>query len=383
MNLVRPTIRTTPRRGFTITEMLVTVGVIVILASILVISLSSATRTAQRAKTVQLMNSIKTAISRFKVDQGYIPPVLGVAGTDVDSPGHGRDLAGLPGASNVGGTATNDDYYELQSHYSLTSLPEYLLGYGDRRYDGYGFVSSPTELLPPLTSVSEPGTPGYQPGYNEYPGLGFRSPGLDGYWNATLNPRLASSSSNPSLSGVPFPDRNPDNLGLTSFTGGNSTGMPGKVYGPYLDVSDPTVLGEAVGLGVEDGAVGRLQTWDRILLPGDGNYSASDATPKVFLDYWGNPIRYYARPPRDLRTPREFDPRFTLSDVIALRPQSFPIGSSNESAFADGNGDDSTSRSLISAEYALFTPGADGRNDDEKRVDDDDYNSDNLVEIGP
>ena len=79
MNSVRPTTRATSRPGFTITEMLVTVGVIVILASILVISLSSATRSAQRAKTVQLMNSIKTAISRFKVDQGYLPPMLGVA----------------------------------------------------------------------------------------------------------------------------------------------------------------------------------------------------------------------------------------------------------------------------------------------------------------
>ena len=159
--------------------------------------------------------------------------------------------------------------------------------------------------------------------------------------------------------------------------------MPGKVYGPYLDVSDPTVLGEAVALEVEDGDVGRVQTWERILLPGDGNYSQTEATPKVFLDYWGNPIRYYARPPRDLRTPREFDSRFTLADVISLRPQSFPVGTSNESAWADANGDTSTSRSLISAEYALFTPGADGKNDDARRVDENDYNSDNLVEIGP
>ena len=383
MNSVRPTARFTPRPGFTITEMLVTVGVIVILASILVISLSSATRSAQRAKTVQLMNSIKTAIARFKVDQGYLPPVLGVAGTGADAAGHGRDLAGLPGAANVGGQATGEDFYELQGHYSLTSLPEYLLGYGDRRYDGFGFVSTPTQLLPPLTASNEPGTSGYQPGYNEYPGLGFRSPGLDGYWNATLNPRLAPSGSNPNLAGVPFPDRNPDNLGLASYSGGNSTPMSGKVYGPYLDVSDPTVLGEAVALEVEDGDVGRVQTWERILLPGDGNYSQTEATPKVFLDYWGNPIRYYARPPRDLRTPREFDSRFTLADVISLRPQSFPVGTSNESAWADANGDTSTSRSLISAEYALFTPGADGKNDDARRVDENDYNSDNLVEIGP
>ena len=383
MNSVRSTTRRTPRRGFTITEMLVTVGVIVILASILVISLSAASRSAQRAKTIQLMNSIKTAIARFKVDQGYLPPVLANGGTGTDLAGHGRDLVGLPGAENVGGTATNADYFELQGHYSLTSLPEYLLGYGDRRYDGYGFVATSNQLLPPLTAANDPGSSSYQPGYNEYPGLGFRSPGLDGYWNATLNPRLAPSGTDPNVNGVVFADRNPDNLGAASFTGGNSTAMPGRVYGPYLDVSDPTVLGEVVDLGSEEGENGRLQTWDRILLPGDGNYSQTESTPKVFLDYWGHPIRFYARPPRDLRTPREFDPRFTLADVVTLRPQSFPVGSANESAWADANGDTSTSRALISAEYALFTPGADGKNDDARRVDEDDYNSDNLVEIGP
>ncbi|MEC7352885.1 MAG: hypothetical protein VYD99_07135, partial [Planctomycetota bacterium] len=166
-------------------------------------------------------------------------------------------------------------------------------------------------------------------------------------------------------------------------SGGNSTAMPGKVYGPYLDVSDPTVLGEAVALQVEDGEVGQVQTWERILLPGDGNYSQTEATPKVFLDYWGNPIRFYARPPRDLRAPGVLDDRYTLADVVALRPQSFAVGSTSESAWADANGDTSTSRALLAAEYALFTPGADGRNDDERRIDVEGYNLDNLVEVGP
>jgi prepilin-type N-terminal cleavage/methylation domain-containing protein len=383
MRSVRSTNRFVIRRGFTITEMLVTVGVIVILASILVVALSSATRSAQRAKTVQLMNSIKTAIARFKVDQGYLPPVLGYQNTSPGEVGHGRDLLPLPVGASSGGDLEGDDYKQMQAHYSLTSLPEYLLGYGDRRFDGYGYVATPAQPIPPLTAVYDPGSPGYQPGYNEYPGLGFRSPGLDGFWNGTLNPRLAASGGNPNLNGVGFPDRNPDNIGVTSFSGNNQTNMPGRVYGPYLDVSDPTVLGEVSGLDYDDtGTIALRQTWDRILLPGDGVYGQSGA-PKVFLDYWGNPIRFYARPPADLRNPGELDSRYSLSDVIALRPRSFPVGSTNESAWADGNADTSTSRSLISAEYALFTPGADGKNDDEKRVDDDDYNSDNLVEIGP
>ena len=84
-----------------------------------------------------------------------------------------------------------------------------------------------------------------------------------------------------------------------------------------------------------------------------------------------------------LRNPEQLDTRYSLADVIALRPQSFPVGSANESGWADANADTSTSRSLISAEYALFTPGPDGKNDDERRVDPDDYNTDNLVELGP
>ena len=64
-----------------------------------------------------------------------------------------------------------------------------------------------------------------------------------------------------------------------------------------------------------------------------------------------------------------------------VRPQ--PLGSTSESAWADANGDASTSRALLAAEYALFTPGADGRNDDERRIDEESYNLDNLVEVGP
>ena len=329
------------------------------------------------------MNSIKTAIARFKTDQGYLPPVLGPGDTPANSIGHGRDLLAPPFGSSNSGALQNDDYRELQGYFSLTSLPEYLLGYGDRRFDGYGFVATDSQPIPPLTTSNDPGSPGYQQGYKEYPSLGFRSPGLDGFWNATLNPRFASGGNDPNLRGVGFPDRNPDDLGVASFTGGNLTSMPGRVYGPYLDVSDPSVLGEVRELSIVDqGGNGVQQVWERVLLPGDGDYGQG-VPPKVFLDYWGNPIRFYARPPRDLRSPGVLDDRYTLADVVALRPQSFAEGSTNESAWADANGDTSTSRSLISAEYALFTPGADGRSDDERRIDPEDYNIDNLMEVGP
>ena len=123
-----------PRRGFTITEMLVTVGVIVVLAGILITSLSSASRTAQKAKTDYLMQSIKSGIERFRADHGYIPPVLGNNGTAANSPGFGRDLLELPPEVDGAGSNFNDAATEYNGWYSYTSLPEYLLGYGDRRF---------------------------------------------------------------------------------------------------------------------------------------------------------------------------------------------------------------------------------------------------------
>ena len=116
-------------RAFTITEMLVTVGVIVILAGILITTLSKAARTAQQGRTIQLMNAINDAISRFETDHGYLPPVLGPQSTAAGGIGHGRDLLALP-----------NGFQQQQAYYSLTSLPEFLLGYDDRRMDGYGYV---------------------------------------------------------------------------------------------------------------------------------------------------------------------------------------------------------------------------------------------------
>ena len=48
---------------------------------------------------------------------------------------------------------------------SVTALPDYLIGYGAERDDGYG-----------------------QPGNPAVPALGIRHPGLDGVWQATIPP---------------------------------------------------------------------------------------------------------------------------------------------------------------------------------------------------
>ncbi|MFB3139056.1 MAG: type II secretion system protein, partial [Phycisphaerales bacterium] len=61
-------------RGFTIVELLIVIAVIIVLLSIVIVAVNAATRTAQSASTLTLMNSMKQALVRFKADIGYYPP---------------------------------------------------------------------------------------------------------------------------------------------------------------------------------------------------------------------------------------------------------------------------------------------------------------------
>ena len=244
--------------------------------------------------------------------------------------------------------------------------------------DGFGYVPQGGNPSPPITLAPSD----MNPGQREHPALGFRSPGPDGFWNATLNPRFGGGGN--VNNGVSFASRNPGNLGNISYTGNNDHTLQGKVYGPYLDLKDDTVIGEVEGMAFSDNSGGTAdsQTWDRVLLPGDAGYGTNN-NPKVFLDYWGNPLRYYRRPPVDVRDPRMFDENFSLAEVIALRPSTFEPGADVNSRYNDANGDSSASRALIASRYALFSPGADGKSADDVRIDDEnDYNSDNIVETG-
>jgi hypothetical protein len=164
----------------------------------------------------------------------------------------------------------------------------------------------------------------------------------------------------------------------------------GKVYGPYLELRD-----EQAVAGVDwDPATQELV----VLFPGDSNYDPYG--PKVLLDYWGKPIRYYRRlyAPGDLRSPyRRMNrtppmlPEATLGDVFLLRPYEVDPGGAIDSIYADDDGDTTITASLNSAEFALFSSGADRAFDPTTRYDaldnnDDgvDYsNEDNIVELGP
>lgn len=320
------------RGGFTIVELLIVTAMIILLLSILVVAVNRAGRTAQITNTRALMNSISQSLERFKEDVGYYPPVLDEI----------RDLD-YPFAQDI------SDYEDhVQDWYSVTSLAEYLLGYGHHDQDGYGFV-------PPLQ-----GGPLYD---DESPPLGLRHSGFDGVWGATVN-GAADGSLDARMSGT------------------NPNIDTGKVFGPHLQLKDERLLAS-------------IDTNDDIWFPGEGNYNDTD--PKVITDYWGRPIRYYRTvyKPGAIKYPFRapglggFTP--TLADVFVLRPWEVTSGAESDSPIADLLDDVTASFELKTAAFAMFSPGPDRSQDETTRFDANDgdgdqisgENEDNIVEVGP
>ena len=355
-------------------ELLVVIGVVVTLMGILVVAVGSAAKTAQKANTRALMNSMKVALHQFRNDIGYLPPVLGHPNPDLSLPPNNSDLRKLFDPRDVlpelpNGNANGAYANDIQTWFSWTSLPEYLIGYGNHDQDGYGIVG---------TGIWD----------EELPPIGLRDPGPDGVWEATIY----GDGDGSLLSRMSRPNPNPSAL---------SNIDRGKVYGPYLELKDDHLLASTDG--TTDSA-GRLN----LFFPGDGGYDP--LLPKVIVDYWGNPIRYYRRlyAPGSLKSPyRPHGPDTrppTLSDVFVLRPFEIKAGNAinglddrSEALYLPGDGDPTTTAALNSAEFALFSSGPDGllnpyiRYDNPDDPGNDPYgngptsfaNEDNIVELGP
>ncbi len=348
------------RRAFTIIELMVVIGVVVVLVSILIVAVAAATRTGQSANTQALMNSIKQALVRFQSDIGYLPPVLGkLDTTEYDPANHdlrklfdprGDDLVWgniddvLPDKPD--GTLNNSYRANIQEWFSETSLAEYLLGYGHHNQDGYGYTPPPVDRWA-----------------DERPPLGIRDPGPDGVWGATV-----------------FDVEGP----LSSRMSGSSPHMDtGKIYGPYLELKEARLLGSTDGTSTN----GTLNVY----LPGEGGYDPND--PKILVDYWGDPILFFRRvyhlgaiksryypPDPTVATP-------TLADVFVLRPYALDPGAGivgiPDHAPLQGGGDTTATQGLKAAEFALFSAGPDRTFNPDMRVDPEDLNKDNIVEVGP
>jgi hypothetical protein len=147
----------------------------------------------------------------------------------------------------------------------------------------------------------------------------------------------------------------------------------GQVYGPYLELKDERILASTDGTTDANGDL-------RVFMPGEAGYS--DTATKVIVDYWGNVIRYYPRL-YSRGSITAFDPRVDLTEIVALRPWNLGSGATI-TATPDAGGDNTSSTALKSADFALFSPGADRRMNKMTRADQpDEFNKDNIVEVGP
>ena len=434
--------------AFTLVELLVVIGVIAMLVGLLIVGINAAQKRAQKMNTQFLLSSISQALSRFKSDHGYYPPVLGdpteltasqlgwpatASNTPNTQIGYARDLLAPPINPLFGSTNTKVSQWTtqeataLQNWYSVTSLAEYLIGAGDRSADGYGICGELPDPVPtdPLA------------GQRELPRAGIRSPGMDGVWGAALQPIMstdvaatAGAAANytsaklgsPTIKGLFF-SRNlalPSRVLLSSTTvsgAGNDTSkcilrcrpnLEGKIFGPYLELKDPSVIGGYKGKKIDPkdpAGIGKIQDIVRVT-DGDPDF---DKYPKVILDYWGQPIRYYRRGYVNL-TPNTLDQstdgtKFDLGDFFALRPtqgiesEFVPAAQAATDVLADLNGDRSSTPRLRSAEFALLSSGPDKKLVRDRRIgiditaspvfdyqnpnNDVDVNADNIVETGP
>ena len=382
--------------GFTIVELLVVLGVLIAIITTIVVGAGQAIRRARIANTDFLMMSLSVGLVQFRVDMGYFPPVLGNA-LQLDQPNYP-----LPDLQSVRGwardavappqlTANPDDppervtwgaqeFARVQRWYSVTTLPEYLVGAGDRSEDGYGIVLLPNAAMPTAAASQS------EPGLREVPPLGIRNPGADGVWGAFLEPRDSSPGGGTFLS---------RNLASASSTTGNSNsrtagGSPqanqdpkylvGRSYGPYLELKSDADIGAFVGL---DGGGTPIAVRPAESVP--AVFGSSAGAPKAMLDYFGNPIQYYRRGYRN-NDPKDVDRRFSLADVVALRPAVFAPGEATEAVADLSQGaapDTGTSRAALGAEFALFSRGPDRRWSQAVRADADGFNEDNIVRFGP
>lgn len=351
-------LRARRRSGFTIVELLVVTAIIIILLSVLIVAMNAAARTGQKTRTQGLMDSIKNGLIRFKSETGYYPPVLG-KNSDPTAPSS-------PGANayrDLYPPRLNGPAFNIQDWHSSTTLAEYVLGYGDHYEDGYG----ETNLAHPLDWSCQPNVGANQPAAPcESPKLGIRGPGFDGVWGA--------SSTVPGGSYGRYADRAVNFGSETSLLPNDQ----GKVLGPYIELKDERLLAAI------DGTFDAYNNLN-VFFPGDSAYN--DSNPKVIVDYWGSPIRYYRRPYPQGALGQSFrsvnGSRVpTLSDVFVLRPYTIKPGSESVGN-PDAAGNTASTRDLDAAEFAIFSPGPDRRSNKTTTVDaPDEFNRDNIVEVG-
>ena len=342
-------------RAFTIVELLVVTAIIVLLLSLVIVAMNAATRTSQKTRTAALIDSMKKGLIRFKEEVGYYPPVLGPGATTL------RDLFPPP-------NPTSATYaIQIQEWWSSCSLADYLVGYGNHREDGFGAtgLGSPNDWS------------------DENPPQGIRNPQYDGVWGATTITSAGLYTNRMKMGGAYGTVFNP--LPIDQ----------GKILGPYLELKDERLLA-----AIHYGPNGMHTYFPGDVLPAGQTW---ETLPKVVVDYWGMPIRYFRRPyPAGAlgQSYRAFDRNGdgvindsdrvpTLSDVHVLRPREIKSGSElTITNLADPAGAPiTTTAELQAGEFALLAAGPDKRIYEgpgaAEQITQHEDNVDNIVEVGP
>ena len=172
------------RRGFSLLELLVAVGIIAVLVSLVTVVGGRLRRAAEKTNTTRLMNDIKTGLVQFNNDFGFYPPLL-------------DDDLTLP--------ASASEKEDLGFYSTLTLVP-YLIGLGDLNQNGEEGLNDP-----------------YDDGEG---GLGLRNPGPDLSWG-----------------GARDADNRLDYLQQLEQSQGGT--FKGRVYGPYIELGDQYTFAEA------------------------------------------------------------------------------------------------------------------------------------------
>jgi type II secretory pathway pseudopilin PulG len=372
-----------PAPGFTVVELLVSLAVIAAVLVMVAVAAGEAVRRSRRAACEALLEAVAMGFVRFRADTGYLPPVLadpglmpdGSLGAPQGTLGWSRDAveapvlppADDPASGPVHSAWGPTELLSVQAWCSTTTPAEYLLGPGDRSQDGFGVILGEGGALPAGAEA---------PGGREQPQEGIRHPGIDGVWGAWTNPRpgmrpdgrfrsrcLAAFVSD-SLQGDPLE--------------GNANGqsqrqdpsrLRGPRLGPYLDLASGLDVGGLVAIGPGGVPI--------VARPGDRAWH--DSLSRVIIDPFGLPVLYYRRP-HFRGNPRSLDRRFSLADVVPIRPARFGPGEAIDAA-PDAAGDRSASGSAATAGLAVFSFGPDRAWNPLVRADPDGRNEDNIVRL--
>jgi len=144
------------RKGFTLLEVLIVVGIIALLVSLITVVGGHIRALAETKSTRQMLIAVKTGVEQFKMTFGYYPPLLS---DDVANP------------SDFLTVLDEDADRQDQAYYSTLTLAPYMIGIGDINQNG-------------TPDVDGDGDDELDDGYA---GEGFRDPGPDQSWGGEID----------------------------------------------------------------------------------------------------------------------------------------------------------------------------------------------------